>query len=418
MRKKRNKDGTAERFENVEGGKVRILQITAFCGWGCTGRIALGIHNVLVEQEQQSIIAWGRINTAPDTVPTIKIGNKLDQQVHGLYTRITDKCGYGSKYVTKKFIKEIDKYTPDLIQLHILHGYYINLPILFEYIKEKKIPVVWTFHDCWAFTGHCPYFDLVGCQKWETGCYQCQQKHHHPASWIVDNSKGNWLAKKKLFTAIDNLTIVTPSEWLAKLVKKSFLQGCRIEVIHNGIDTQDFKPVYGDIFTNMGISNKKIILGVSSTWSNSKGLKDFIQLNRILPDEYIVVLVGVTKDQKRKLPKTIIGIERTENISELAELYTAATVLVNPTYEDNYPTINLEALACGTPVITYKTGGSIEAIEQSGYGYIVNKGDIGGLLRSILEIPSKDKATLGSLMLDQKIIFNKYVKLYHDIVKK
>ena len=181
---------------------MRVLQITAYSGWGCTGRIAVGIHNALINQNQECAIAWGRINTAADTVTTIKIGNKLDQNVHGLYTRITDKCGFGSRATTRKFLKEIDEYAPDLIQLHIMHGYYINLEILFEHIKKKNIPVVWTFHDCWAFTGHCPYFDLIHCEKWKTGCYDCEQKRHHPTSLIFDNSKWNWEKKKELFTEI------------------------------------------------------------------------------------------------------------------------------------------------------------------------------------------------------------------------
>ena len=224
---------------------MRVLQITAFSGWGCTGRIAMGIHNALVEQGHESAIAWGRTNTAPADVKTFQIGNRLDQQMHGLYTRITDKCGFGSKGVTKEFLKKIDEYDPDLVQLHILHGYYINLEVLFDYLKEKKIPVVWTFHDCWAFTGHCPYFDLVGCEKWKTGCHDCQQKAHHPTSWLMDNSRWNWKKKRELFTGVDNLTIVTPSKWLAGLVKESFLKDCRVEVINNGINTNDFKPTKG-----------------------------------------------------------------------------------------------------------------------------------------------------------------------------
>ena len=311
---------------------MRVLQITAYSGWGCTGRIAVGIHNALINQNQECAIAWGRINTAADTVTTIKIGNKFDQDVHGLYTRITDKCGFGSQTVTRKFLKEIDEYTPDLIQLHIMHGYYINLEILFEYIKKKNIPVVWTFHDCWAFTGHCPYFELVHCEKWKTGCYDCEQKRHHPTSLVFDNSKGNWQKKKELFTEIPNLTIVTPSEWLAGLVRLSFFKGCRIEVINNGINLNDFKPTTGTIIDKLQIGDRKVILGVSSTWAKSKGLDDFIQLASLLPKTYVIVLVGLTKQQKEELPNTIVGIERTDSVKELAELYTLASVFVNPTY--------------------------------------------------------------------------------------
>lgn len=400
---------------------MRVLQITAYSGWGCTGRIAVGIHNALINQNQECAIAWGRINTAADTVTTIKIGNKLDQNVHGLYTRITDKCGFGSQTVTRKFLKEIDEYAPDLIQLHIMHGYYINLEILFEYIKKKNIPVVWTFHDCWAFTGHCPYFDLIHCEKWKTGCYDCEQKRHHPTSLIFDNSKWNWEKKKELFTEIPDLAIVTPSKWLAGLVRQSFFKGCRIEVINNGINLNDFKPTTGTITDKLQIGNRKVILGVSSTWAKSKGLNDFIQLASLLPKMYVIVLVGLAKQQKEELPNTIIGIERTDSIKELAELYTVASVFVNPTYEDNYPTTNLEALACGTPVLTYRTGGSVEAA-GSEYGKIVDQGNVNQLAEYIVsrkwESVTSEMCREKAKEFDENIKFNEYVELYKELIKK
>lgn len=395
---------------------MRILQITAFSGWGCTGRIALGIHNVLVDQGCESAIAWGRINTAPDSVLTIQIGNHIDQQFHGLYTRLTDKCGFGSKRATEKFLKKVEGFRPDLIQLHIMHGYYINLEILFEYFKRKNIPVVWTFHDCWAFTGHCPYFDLVGCDKWKTGCRDCQQKKHHPASWLLDNSRWNWNKKRELFTGIANLTVVTPSEWMARLVKQSFLKDCRIEVINNGINLNDFKPTKGDIHEKYGIQNKKIVLGVSSSWSKSKGLEDFVLLADRLPADYQIILVGLTKPQKEKLPEGIVGIERTDNVRELAELYTAAEIFVNPTYEDNYPTTNLEALACGTPIITYNTGGSVEAVQNSKSGVIIEKGDIEGLANAIICMQRQPDEKFRLFSCDANLNYEKYVELYKQIL--
>lgn len=396
---------------------MRVLQITAFSGWGCTGRIAVGIYNILVAQGCESVIAWGRINSAPETVQTIQIGNHRDHQLHGLYTRITDKCGFGSNKATQEFIKKIEEYKPDLIQLHIMHGYYINLELLFRYLKEHRIPVVWTFHDCWAFTGHCPYFDLVGCDKWKTGCHDCQQKKHHPTSWFVDNSKWNWEKKKQLFTGLNNLTIVTPSKWLARLVKQSFLKECQVVVINNGINLNDFKPTKGNIYEGYNIKGKKIVLGVSSSWAKSKGLDDFTLLAEKLPTEYQVVLVGVTKQQKASLPGNIIGIQRTDSVQELAELYTMADVFVNPTYEDNYPTTNLEALACGTPVITYKTGGSVEAVQESGYGEIVEQGDIDGLVDAVKRqyMPLEEKKALYAC--DADLNYLQYYKLYQKVLE-
>lgn len=393
---------------------MRVVQITAFSGWGCTGRIVLGINNILLEKGFNGTIAWGRKNTVTDNISTIKIGNKYDQMIHGLYTRITDKCGFASKIVTKKFLSKLDEYNPDIIHLHIMHGYYINLEILFEYIKEKNISVVWTFHDCWAFTGHCPYFDAIGCEKWKTGCNNCQLKLHHPTSWLLDNSSWNYEKKKKLFTGIKNMTIVTPSKWLAGLVKESFLKEYPVIVINNGINLENFKPTKSNFKQKYGIEDKKIILGVSSTWCKSKGIDDFIRLSTMLDENFKIVLVGVTKEQKRKLPSNILSIDRTDNIQQLAEIYTVADVFVNPTYEDNYPTTNIEAMACGTPVITYRTGGSVEIIEETGYGEIVEQGDINGIINALNKVSSLKNVNIQKC--NEYIKFLEYINLYDYII--
>lgn len=403
---------------------MKVMQITAFSGWGCTGRIAVGIHKALVNNGHEDIIAWGRTNTADPTIRTIQIGSPLDQKIHGLYTRLTDKCGFASKKATVDFIKALDEYRPDIIQLHIMHGYYINLDVLFKYIKHKNIPVVWTFHDCWAFTGHCPYFDLVKCEKWKTGCYSCEQKMHHPKSWLLDNSKWNWNKKKELYGGYDRLTIVTPSEWLAGLVKRSFIKSAEIKVINNGINLKSFNPTSGRYFSKYHLEGKKIILGVSSTWVKSKGLDDFVQLAERLDDAYQVVLVGLSKEQLSQLPEKIIGIARTDSVEELAQIYTEASVFVNPTYEDNYPTTNLESIACGTPVITYQTGGSIEVIKKTGAGLIVEQGNIDALENAIYSIVKneasyREKANhVNPDILDENVKFLEYVSLYEKIMGK
>lgn len=398
---------------------MRVLQITAFSGWGCTGRIAVGINNALVAKGYESVVAWGRTNTAPESVATIQIGNHRDQQLHGLYTRITDKCGFGSKKATREFLKKIDECMPDLIQLHIMHGYYINLDLLFDYVRKHNIPVVWTFHDCWAFTGHCPYFDMVNCEKWKTGCHHCEQKAHHPTSWLLDNSEWNWKKKKELYADYDRLTVVTPSKWLKGLVQESFFKHRNIQVIHNGINLNDFRPVKGNFRQKNQIEDKRLILGVSSTWAKSKGLNDFLQLSELLPKDYVIVLVGLTGEQKRSLPKQIIGIERTDSVRELSEIYTTADVFINPTYEDNFPTTNLEALACGTPVVTYNTGGSVEAAGND-FGKVVEQGNIDGLCQYILSEEWKkigsDSCVRRALEFEETKKFNEYVKLYETII--
>ncbi len=396
---------------------MRVMQISAFSGWGSTGRITEGIHNVLIKEGNDSVIAWGRINTCLESVPTIRIGTQINPYVHGLYTRLTDKCGFGSVHATGVFLKRIEEWQPDLIHLHILHGYYINLELLFHFLKERRIPVVWTFHDGWALTGHCPCFDMIGCDKWKTGCHHCPQRLHHPTSWFVDNSKWNWNKKKEMFTSLDNLTIVTPSNWMADIVRKSFLKDYPVRVIHNGINTQIFKPTISEVKNRIGANNKKIILGVSSTWAPSKGLSDFCQLAERLPDDYQIVLVGLSRKQVQNLPAHIIGIKKTDRAQELAELYTTSHVFVNPTYEDNYPTTNLEALACGTPVITYRTGGSVESVKESGAGFVIEKGNIEELVKKIEMMPESDHQQ-SLLNCDQHERYLEYLSLYHEILEK
>lgn len=350
---------------------MKVLQINSVCGIGSTGRIATDIHSILIKQGHESYIAYGR-DLPKNCDNVIKIGTKTDNYLHVAKTRIFDKHGFGSKQATKEFINKVVDIDPDIIHLHNIHGYYINIEILFNYLKEANKPVVWTLHDCWSFTGHCAYFDYVGCDKWKTECYNCPEKKAYPSSMIFDNSRGNHLSKKEIFTGVKNLTILTPSQWLANLVKESFLQEYPVKVINNGIDLNTFRPIKGDFRKKYNLGDKYIILGVASVWDRRKGLKYFIELADKVSEDEVIVLVGLTKKQIEHLPKNVIGISRTNNVEELVDIYSSADVFVNPTLEDNFPTTNLEALACGTPVITFNTGGSPESIIQYKTGFITN----------------------------------------------
>lgn len=396
---------------------MKVLQINSVCGIGSTGRIATDIHNILIEQGHESFIAYGR-DLPKNCDTSIKIGSKLDNYKHVALTRIFDKHGFGSKKATQKFIEKVKELNPDIIHLHNIHGYYINIEVLFDYLKKADKPVVWTLHDCWSFTGHCAYFDYVGCDKWKTGCYDCPEKNYYPASMIIDNSKDNYIKKKELFTGIKNLIIVTPSKWLAGLVKQSYLREYPVEVINNGIDLDVFKPTQSDFRERFNLEDKFIILGVASTWDRRKGFKYFIELSKKIKNDEAIVLVGLSEKQRKDLPKNIIGITRTSNVKELAEIYTAADVFLNPTLEDNFPTTNLEALACGTPIITFNTGGSPESIEDITTN-IVDKGNVDGLLKSIQK--AKDNKIYfqeklierAKLKYDKEKNFLKYINLYY-----
>lgn len=398
---------------------MKVLQINSVCGIGSTGRIATDIHNLLIERGHESYIAYGRSNPI-NCNNAIRLGNNLDNYIHAVKTRLFDLHGFGSKHVTEKFIEKILIIDPDIIHLHNLHGYYINIEVLFNFLKKYNKPVVWTLHDCWGFTGHCSYFDYIGCEKWKKECYDCPQKMQYPSSLICDNSKRNYYKKKSLFTGINNLTIITPSQWLLRLVKNSFLKEYPIKVINNGIDLAVFRPSERNIRTIYGLEEKFIILGVASVWDRRKGLSDFYKLAKKLSKNDVIILVGLTDSQLKDLPKGIIGIKRTNNINELADLYSCADVFINPTLEDNFPTTNIEALACGTPVITYNSGGSPESIDEK-TGFVVEKGNINDLVNKIMLIKSgfisRNQCVERARIYDKFDKFNKYIELYESIIK-
>ena len=385
---------------------MKIVQINTF-PYKATGSIMMNIHNELLNENIDSYVIWGRGRKEKNNYE-YKMSTKLSVYIHGLYTRFTDKTGFLSYIDTKKMIKKLNKIKPDIIHLHNIHGYYINIKMLFKYIKSNNIKVIWTFHDCWPFTGHCAYFDMVNCNKWMKECYKCPQINTYPKS-IVDNSKWNYNMKKEIFN-YDNLTIVTPCKWLSELVKKSFFKNNDVEVIYNGIDKNIFKYTNNKYFK----TNKKIILGVASEWTERKGLKDFIKLDKILNhNKYQIVLVGIDEKTKKNIPNSIITISRTNNVNELVNIYSSAFVFFNPTYEDNFPTTNLEAMACNTPVITYNTGGSPESIENN--GFVIEKGNYEEVINILEKINIKVK--YNNVFTKENMIKN-YIELYKKINKK
>lgn len=398
---------------------MKILEINSVCGIRSTGRICTDIAELLKENGHECRIVYGR-ESVPKKYESIsyRVGTENDVRLHALKSRLFDASGFGSKYATQRLIEYINEYNPDIIHLHNIHGYYINIELLFDYLKKINKPVVWTMHDCWAFTGHCTYFDFCKCERWKTGCFKCPQVKEYPASFFFDNSSLNWKRKKELFTGIKNLICVTPSKWLAELVKSSFLKENRVYVIPNGIDLNSFRPTYGDFKKKVGIEGKNVYLGVASTWDKRKGLDAFISLSAMLNKDEVLVLVGLSNEQLQELPKNIIGIQQTNNVEELAEIYTAADVLLNPTFEDNYPTVNLEAQACGTPVITFKTGGSPETIFPDS-GYVVEQNDVEALLESARQLKFDRESILKNVSkFDKQRRYYEYLMLYDNLYEE
>ena len=390
---------------------MKVVQINTF-PYKATGNIMMSIHDELLNCGIESYVVWGRGRSAQNK-NEIVLHDDLGVKIHGIYTRLTDKTGFASRRITKKLVNRLIEIDPDIVHLHNIHGYYINIEILFKYLKKNNKKVIWTFHDCWPLTGHCAYFDMVGCEKWKTGCYKCPQVKTYPASFGIDRSSWNWKKKQELFS-IDNLTVVVPCNWLNQIVKASPLGFNDIETIYNGIDTNKYYHVESKIQEKFKIKDKRIILGVASEWTQRKGLQDFIELSKHLDhNKYKIILVGLTKKQISMLPKEIIGLQRTSNLYELLELYSGAWVFFNPTYEDNFPTTNLEAIACETPVISYRTGGSPEAVSDQN-GIVIDKGDINAAIYAIENI---EKINITPKLSD---VFKKenMIKSYIDIYKK
>lgn len=415
-----NQTGRPQIEDGAQESKMKVLQINTVCGRGSTGRIATDLLKCLKEKGYFGKIAYGigpMLNA--ESSETIKIDTKLEYYVHNLFSRFTDKEGCYSIYATKRLIGQIEEYKPDIIHLHNIHGHYINYKILFNYLKKAKMPVVWTFHDCWSFTGHCSHFTMAKCEQWKNHCSYCSQLRCYPECYTKGNVKSNFTNKMQSFTGLDNLVIVTPSKWLAGLVKESFLKEYPVRVINNGIDLTKFQPKNGDQFRNKyNLKGKTVILGVASEWSERKGYSDFIKLSSEISANQKIVMVGVSDRQVEELPNSIIAIKKTNSVEELAEIYSAADVFLNFTYEDNFPTVNLEAMACGTPVITYKTGGSVEPITEE-TGFIIDQGDYMAALNLIGQARMLDRHIVAShaMQYSSKDKFNDYISLYKELLK-
>lgn len=353
---------------------MKIVEINA-SNYGSTGNIMLGITKHLREAGHDVLVCYPatRRNHSRTVEGAFVIGNQLGRNINLNLSKWTGREDRLFRCATRKLLRTIDRFQPDVIHLHNIHGWYLNFPMLFDYIKRKQVRVVWTFHDCWPVTGHCPHFDMIGCDKWKTQCGDCPIYRDYPES-CVDNSSHLHAVKKQVFLGVEDLTIVTPSRWLTGIVGQSYLLDYPVEVVHNGIDLDIFQPVPSDFRKRFHCEDKKLLLGVAFGWNKRKGLDVLVRLAKDLDDAYQVVIVGTDKSVESNLPENIIAIRRTHSREELAAIYSAADLLVNPTREDTLPTVNLEALACGTPVLSFRTGGCPETVDDT-CGRVVDKDD-------------------------------------------
>lgn len=382
---------------------------------GSTGKIMLDLARSAIASGDE---AYTFSDFRQGDYPTFHscIGSRLESLFNRGISSITGISEIGSVYATRQLLKKMDRIKPDVIHLHNLHGWYLCVPMLFRYLKRHNIRVVWTLHDCWSFTGQCSHFTMEKCEKWKTGCYHCPRYRLYPSTF-VDRTDVMWRLKKKWFTGVKDMTIVTPSHWLADLVKQSFLKDYPVKVIHNGIDLSVFKPTPSDFRKKYDIlENKRILLGVASGWSIRKGLDVFLELEqRLDKKKYQIVLVGTDEKVDKQLPSGIISIHRTQNQQELAEIYTAADLFMNLSREENYPTVNMEAIACGTPVLTFRTGGSAEILDKN-TGAVVNCDNMDAVEQTINRI-CESRVASEELCMGRRLQFEKELsyKIYFSV---
>ena len=417
-------------------GKMgKLLYISGSVNFGAPGRIVEQLGLLAQQHGYEVLVAHSTRNENPTQLPHFAMTTKCDEVMHAIGAKFLDLHGLLSTAQTRELVERIKDYQPDIIHLHNIHGYFCNFKVLFEYLDSVDTPVVWTLHDCWPFTGRCFHFVGVDCYKWKTGCYDCKAEPGYTVSKYYDRSKELYALKKRLFSSVKNLTLVPVSDWQAAFLKDSFLKDCNVHTIHNGVDIEKFRPMNGNRLRDKHrLDGKFVILGVASPWNTRKGLDDFYRLRTMLSDEFAIVMVGLTPKQIEKLPDGIIGIARTESQQELAEYYSMADVFVNLTYLDTFPTTNLEALACGTPVVTYRTGGSPEAIcdtacekvEKAGAEYyptgmVVEQGDVEGMIHCVRELKSRPISAAvcrqrAEVLFDKEKCFEKYIKLYENLL--
>ena len=394
---------------------MKVVQINTSCGVGSTGKICVGISKQLTQRGYENTILYSsRTDGNPVGVPCATDGYI---KMQALKSRLLGNYGFNSKQATRRMFKKLKELNPDLVHLHNIHGHDCHLGMLLSYLREQKIKVVWTFHDCWTLTAYCPHFSMAGCNKWQTACQTCPQYKQY--SWFFDKSRQLFQQKVSAFQGLD-LHIVTPSNWLAQTVGQSFLKTVPVTTIHNGIDLDVFSPTNGDFREKYHLENKKIVLGVTFGWSDRKGLDVFVKLAQTLPDDYQVVLVGTDEKVQAQLPKNILAIPKTQNQRELAEIYTAADVFANPTREEVLGLTNIEANACGTPVLTFDAGGSPECVSPLS-GSVVAIDDFDGFYNEVIRICETAPYTAQdcrarATLFDANARYSDYVDLYESLL--
>jgi len=394
---------------------MKVVQINCSAS-GSTGDIAKGIHRKLRALGHESYFFYEGGSATEENM--FRIGNYISLHAHAVLSRNLGRQGYFSVFPTLRLLGKLNKIAPNVIHLHNLHGSYLNLPLLFRYLKKTKAKIVVTLHDCWLFTGKCPHFTVAGCEEWKRTCGNCPQLSIYPGSKVDTTAKCLRDKKKWLSGFGDRLRVFAVSDWLRDTARESFLAQYSVETIYNGIDCNVFRPLDGSSAREKyRLGDKFIILGVASVWDKRKGLATFLEMAEQLSGEEVIILVGLTQEQIAQMPPNIVGITRTENQQELAQLYSGADVFVNPSKEETFGLVTAEAMACGTPVVVYDSTACAEI--ACGRGAILQPtAGAGELLAAAREVGrNKDVQVCRQVVedrFDQKIMIQGYVSAYEN----
>lgn len=407
---------------------MKLVQIN-ICDFGSTGRIMRQIHDTATKNGIESWCFYGKGKQSEENNRMIKFSTPLDYYSHVFAGLVFDRYGFGSKWDTQRLIEYLKDIKPDIIHLHNIHSFVLNLEMLFEYIKYSNIKVVWTLHDSWSFTAFCGNPEFHNCEKWKYECSNCphrlSKQGRKRRSIFYDYSRTAFRRKKNAFCDVNNISIVSPSNWLKKNVEQSYLNYGELKTIHNGVDLDVFNPNVieipegkNEIRRNYGIpTDCNLLLGVASVWTDAKGLNTFFQMGKMINDNTKILLVGLNDSQMKSLPENIIGVKRIENVVDLAKLYAISDVFINPTLADTFPTVNMESLACGTPVVTYNTNGSPESVGE-GCGYVVEQGNTKILLEMAKKAISSCDREVCRRYAEKSFDFNTTIEKYFNLYKE
>lgn len=399
---------------------MKVLQINAVYGYKSTGIIVKDIGETLQKVSDECYYAY---QSSREPVKNgYRVGGTLSWKWHALYARLLGKQAYASKIATRRFLKWIDKVNPDIVHLHNLHSNYINLNILCDYLAKRAIPTVITMHDCWYFTGKCTHYSAVKCDKWQTSCGSCPLNKSEQPSLFFDCTSKVLEDKTKHLLKLKNLTLVGCSEWIANEAKKSKLQSANIQVVYNGVDTAIFTPHDSQIRNELGIENQFVILGMADKWCLEQNRDVVERLITSQDSNTKFVIVGCKEEQKEhfKSFNNVLALGYITDRNKLSDIYSAADVFVNLTRADTLPTVNMESICCGTPVITFNCCGGPELVDKD-CGFIVEEGNVEQLI-SCVEAIKQQPLTFDVQKQHEKFnkneCYKKYLEVYKNIGEK